>query len=375
MRSLGIDVYFEKENIHSIEPAGEMLLTLMAAFAESESMNMSDNIKWGKRRRFEKGLVEAVTISNLLGFRRDKGVVTVIEEEAETVRRIFREYLDCYNMTEIAEGLNRDNTPTRFGGKWDTPQIKSILLNEKYAGDCLLQKWITDNTLAHRSVRNTGQINQYLVEGCYPAIVDKDTWLIAQEMLKHIHDKSDSNREEHPFVGMMYCSECGKQLIIHTTIGMAGKHLRRYRCRSFKDHSAVEVPGMTYVRPHNARYLKNPSPELKKWREKYGSKAVPRQNLCSDTRIEADYPYEAFVKAWNLLVYHKPRFLSDIHNALDSEDILFRYNANVMYRLLESSDRLQKIDVRLFRKTVDHIDVYPSGKLTFVFKAGIKTSA
>lgn len=102
---------------------------------------------------------------------------------------------------------------------------------------------------------------------------------------------------------------------------------------------------------------------------------MPRQYLCSDTRIEADYPYEAFVKAWNLLVYHKPRFLSAIHNALDSEDILFRYNASVMYRLLENSDRLQEFDVRLFRKTVDHIDVYPSGKLKFVFKAGIKTSA
>ena len=139
LRNLGIDVYFEKENIHSQEPAREMLLTLMEAFAESESFNMSENIKWGKHRRYEKGLVESISINNMLGLRQSNGVITVIEEEAEIVRRIFREYLEGYNMHEIAARLVNDGVRSRTDlPKWSTTVIKHILTNEKFAGDCLL---------------------------------------------------------------------------------------------------------------------------------------------------------------------------------------------------------------------------------------------
>ena len=145
LRDLGIDVFFEKENIHTLEPAGEMILTLMAAFAESESAAMSDNIKWGKRRRFERGLVETITLSTLMGFKQSKGKVTIIESEAEIVRRIYREYLDGYNMDEIARRLNDDALPTKKSREWTATQIKKILTNEKFCGDCILQKsFITD---------------------------------------------------------------------------------------------------------------------------------------------------------------------------------------------------------------------------------------
>ena len=208
LRALGIDVYFEKENIHSIEYAGELLLTLMAAFAESESKNMSENITWGKRRRFEQGLVEAITVSNLLGFRQNNGVITVVKEEAKTVRRIFREFLDFYSMAEITQGLIRDKIPTRFNGKWEITLVRNILTNEKYAGDCMLQKRYIINPIEHRSAINTGQLTRYLVEGCYPAIIKKEDWLVVQEMIKRIPNKSASNSEERPFVGMLYCSVC-----------------------------------------------------------------------------------------------------------------------------------------------------------------------
>ncbi|MED9969110.1 MAG: recombinase family protein, partial [Ruminococcus sp.] len=361
-------------NIHSIEYAGELLLTLMAAFAESESKNMSENITWGKRRRFEQGLVEAITVSNLLGFRQNNGVITVVKEEAKTVRRIFREFLDFYSMAEITQGLIRDKIPTRFNGKWEITLVRNILTNEKYAGDCMLQKRYIINPIEHRSAINTGQLTRYLVEGCYPAIIKKEDWLVVQEMIKRIPNKSASNSEERPFVGMLYCSVCGKAYKIHTTIGMGGHHLRRYRCRSFKDNSGVEVSGMTYVRPHTARYTKNPTQKLIEYREKYVPKPVPRQYLCSDTRVEADYPYKAFVKAWNHLVSRKQRYLVTIYNSKSAEDILLRYNATVMYKLLSESDRLKEFDTRLFRKTVERIDVSPPDKLTFVFKAGVKVT-
>ena len=131
---------------------------------------------------------------------------------------------------------------------------------------------------------------------------------------------------------------------------------------------------MTYVRPHTARYTKNPTQKLIEYREKYVPKPVPRQYLCSDTRVEADYPYKAFVKAWNHLVSRKQRYLVTIYNSKSAEDILLRYNATVMYKLLSESDRLKEFDTRLFRKTVERIDVSPPDKLTFVFKAGVKVT-
>ena len=372
LRNLGIDVFFEKENIHSIDSSGELLLTLMAAFAESESKNMSANIAWGKRKRFAEGLVQAITIGGLLGFRQENGVVTVVEEEAEIVRKIFHKYLDCYNFGEIAEMLNQENAPKRFKGKWSRTEVRNIILNEKYAGDCLLQKSYIINPIEHRSVPNEGQLTQYFVEGCYPAIVKKDDWLVAREMAKSLSNRSVVNSDERPFVGMMYCAVCGKQCKIHTTVGMGGNPLRRYRCVSFKDNSGVEIPGMTYVRPHTSRYIKNPTPKLKAWREKYAPPQMTRQYYCSDTRTEADHPYEAFIKAWNYLITNKQRYLPTIYNMISAEDILLRFNASVMYKLLSKGDMLHEFDTRLFRKTVDRIEVHPSGKLTFMFKTGLK---
>lgn len=159
LRSLGVEVFFEKENIHTMDAAGEMMLTLMAAFAESESESMSKNIKWGKRRRFEQGLVSAVSINGMNGFRQENGTVVVVEEEAEAIRRIYREYLDGYNMQEIAVHLNAENVPTKNDGiEWTGTQIRNILMNEKYIGDCLLQKMFSSDPIAHRYVRNRGEL-------------------------------------------------------------------------------------------------------------------------------------------------------------------------------------------------------------------------
>ena len=115
LRALGIDVYFEKENIHSCSAEGELLLTLMAAFAESESVSMSDNIKWGKQRRYEQGRVESLALANVYGYCQRDGALAIVEQEAEIVRRIYREYLDGLSYEMIAKGLNADSVPTRHG--------------------------------------------------------------------------------------------------------------------------------------------------------------------------------------------------------------------------------------------------------------------
>lgn len=129
---------------------------------------------------------------------------------------------------------------------------------------------------------------------------------------------------------------------------------------------------MTYTRPHTIRFVTNPTPELEAYREKYSSKPEPRPYLCSDTRVPIDRPEKGFVQAWNILVSRKQRYLPGLQENRNSEDIVVRYYSERLCQLLEEAARLEEFDVRLFRKTVEGIDVNPGGKLTYLFKAGIR---
>ena len=371
--SLGIDVYFEKENLHTTDAAGEMLLTLMAAFAESEIESHSQNVKWGKHRRFERGLVEVINISNLTGFHQSNGIVSIVESEADVVRRVYEEYLDGFNMYEIADHLNTDNVPRRKSGTvWTGTQIRNMLINEKYAGDCLLQKSFTIDPITHRHIQNRGELDQFFVEGCYPAIIDKENWLVVQEMIKQYGHSRLTSSESHPFEGKMFCAVCGKAFNQTVTTAKDRTHVSLYRCLSRRDHSGVEVPGMTYVQPHPSTYNINPSPALVEYREKYCRKQDPRRYLCSDTRIKIDQPGKAFVRAWNSLMSHAQRYLPTLQSNTTSENLLYKYHSGILIDLLETGTRLKEFDARLFRKTVEKIDVNPNSTLTFYFKAGIR---
>ena len=375
LRSLGIDVFFEKENIHTLEPAGEMLLTLMAAFAESESENMSENIKWGKRRRYEHGLVESITVNEMYGFRQKDSEITIVPEEAETVRRIYSEYLNGYGFAEIADHLNRDGIDTRRHTKWSHTVLSKMLSNEKYTGDCILQKTFIADPITHRCVVNTGQLDRYMIEDCYPAIVDRKTWRLAQMEYEHrrsIKANGSFGNEEYPFAGMLTCAVCGKPFHTSPSGGIGRVVHSLYRCVSRKDHTGVEVPGMTYIQPHKENYNYNPTPALAAYRENYSKKPVPRPYVCSDTRVKVARPPKAFVEAWNTLISHRQRYLLMLEANRDSDDELLAYHASELLALVQEGRRLKEFDYPIYRKTIDRIDVQPTGKLTFYFKAGIK---
>lgn len=132
---------------------------------------------------------------------------------------------------------------------------------------------------------------------------------------------------------------------------------------------------MVYVRPHSVRYTKDPTPALIKYREKYGKEPEPRPYLCSDTRIAIDRPAKAFVQVWNTMVSRKQRYLPILQRTEATDDVLLSYHAGVLHQLLINGERLSEFDTRLFRKTVERIEVSPPGKLTFIFRAGIKVTA
>ena len=137
LKSLGIDIYFEKENIHTISSDGELMLTLLATFAQEESLSASENVKWRIRKKFEQGYS---TYIDMYGYRFRDNILQIVPEEAQVVRQVFEDYLSGIGKSSIARKLNRQKIPTKSGSLWRGTTIHDMLTNEKYTGSLLLQK-------------------------------------------------------------------------------------------------------------------------------------------------------------------------------------------------------------------------------------------
>ena len=184
LKDMNIPVLFEKESINTMDAKGEVLITIMASLAQQESQSLSQNVKLGLQYRYQQGKVQ-INHNRFLGYTKDAdGNLIIDPEQAEIVKRIYREYLEGLSMDKIAAGLERDGILTGAGGKkWHTSTINKILRNEKYIGDALLQKTYTTDFLNKTRVKNNGLVPQYYVEGDHEAIIPKDIYLQVQEEL------------------------------------------------------------------------------------------------------------------------------------------------------------------------------------------------
>ena len=216
LKSKQIAVYFEKENINTLDAKGEVLITIMASLAQQESQSISQNVKMGIQYQFQQGKVR-LNHSSFLGYTKDSsGNLIVVQEEAEIVRRIFQDFLAGKSTRKIALDLTRDGIPTATGrSKWHDSTIRSMLRNEKYMGDVLLQKTYTSDFLSKKKVRNLGELPQYYVENNHEPIIPRETFQQAQgELLRREHLSSESGMREaysckYALSGRMICSCCG----------------------------------------------------------------------------------------------------------------------------------------------------------------------
>ena len=172
LKEHGVEVFFEKENIRTFDCRGELLLSIMASIAQEESRSISENCKWGQRRRFAAGKV-TVPFKRFLGYDRgEDGNLVINEEQAAVVRRIYDMFMQGANPNAIAKTLTADGVPTPGGkDKWSRNVVVSILTNEKYKGDALLQKVYTVDYLTKEKKKNTGQVTRYYVEGGHEPII------------------------------------------------------------------------------------------------------------------------------------------------------------------------------------------------------------
>jgi DNA invertase Pin-like site-specific DNA recombinase len=217
LEELGVDVYFEEQNIHTASADGELMLTILASYAQEESLSVSENMKWRIKKNFEDGKPWSGFV---LGYRCENGQYVVVPEEAEVVRRIYREYLDGLGATAIMKGLNDDGIRTRTGKPWRMGGVLKVLKNYNYTGNLLLQKTYSENHLTKRKMINCGEQPQYHAEGAHEAIIDLETWEAVQEEIERRakYYAPTKRATSYPFTGLIVCGTCGKHYRRKTTV-------------------------------------------------------------------------------------------------------------------------------------------------------------
>ncbi len=210
LKEKGIEVYFEKENIYTLDSKGELLITIMSSLAQEESRSISENVTWGQRKRMAEGKV-TIPYGRFLGYRKGAdGLPEIIPEEAETVRLIYSSFMEGMTPGKIVKMLMRRGIPAPGGGdKWYTHTINSILTNEKYKGSAILQKKFTVDFLTKKQKVNEGEVPQYYVEESHPAIIDPEEFELVQAEVTRRKTLGKAYSSSNIFSAKLICGCCG----------------------------------------------------------------------------------------------------------------------------------------------------------------------
>jgi DNA invertase Pin-like site-specific DNA recombinase len=247
LKERGIEVYFEKENISTLDGKGELLITIMSSLAQEESRSISENVRWGQRRSFEKGRVY-MPYTRFLGFEKgEDGVPKIVEKEAETVRLIYGMYLQGKTVHAIARHLTEQGIPTP-GGKtdWSSTTVSSILTSEKMKGCALLQKVVTTDFITKKRIVNDGRVPQYYVENSHPAIISPEVHDLVQQEIKRRKAFGTKQTGLSPFSSKIICGSCGE--FFGPKVWNSTNKYRRviWRCNhKYKGDSKCETPHIT----------------------------------------------------------------------------------------------------------------------------------
>lgn len=328
LKNKGIPILFEKEGVNTMEASGELLFTILSSLAQEESRNISENVQWGIRSKFQKGIPHLNTES-LLGYDKDRdGNLVINEAQAEVVRRIYREFLEGWTPAEIAKRLNAEDIPGVHGKAcWHTISIERVLKNEKHCGDLLMQKTYTSDFLTKKMEENEGDLEQYFIKDDHPAIVDREMWEAVQlemerrERFRTEHCLKGSSPIENPFFGRVFCGKCG------------GKMIRRYY-----------------------RRIREPF-----WK-------CENKECTADRIMEADLK-KAVVAAWNSLVEHREEYKERWERMSTSGTALEKY----MSRMMLASTAEGKIECEvpeMTRMFLEEITVHSTDQMTVRFLDG-----
>lgn len=217
LKSLGVDVYFEEQNIHTMSSEGELMMTILASYAQEESRSASENQKWRIKKNFEEGIPWN---GAMLGYRYKDGKYHIVPDEAELVKRIFAMYLDGAGYVLISNQLNEEGIASPDGSQWHTSVVEKILRNYAYTGNLLLQRTYSENHITKRKCKNCGEYPQYLATDTHEAIIPNEMFQRVQEEVARRAEKFRAQPPQqpyYPFTGKMVCAICGKHYQRKTT--------------------------------------------------------------------------------------------------------------------------------------------------------------
>lgn len=310
LKGLGIDIFFEEEHIHSLSGEGELLLTILASYAQAEAQAVSENCKWRIRKKFEAGIP---VCSLLYGFRIKRGQFTVVPEEAAVIREIFSLYLSGMGRTAIAALLNERGIAGPGGGQWHPARLYIILHNEKYAGDLLMQKYYIKDYLTKERVKNKGERTQYSVENDHTAIVPRALFdQVQAEMArraeiysptKNAPENTDGQESlkrpdgKYLFTGIITCGICGRSFSRRrvnsgTIYSKAAWVCSGYSALGKKACASRRVPEDVLI-PIIARLLDVPECEMPR-----AVSRIDRLTIFPDGRVDAVIDGQERTAAW-----------------------------------------------------------------------------
>lgn len=301
LKEKNVEVYFEKENIFTLDSKGELLMAIFSSLAQEEARNISENVTWGQRKRFADGKV-SLPYGQFLGYEKgEDGLPEIVEKEAAVVRRIYRLFLEGKTSSGIAKLLTEEKIPTP-GGKerWQASTIQSILKNEKYKGDALLQKGYTVDFLTKKKKVNEGEVPQYYVENSHPAIIEPETFELVQAEFKRRKSAGKYTSAINCFASRITCGDCG---------GFYGRKVW---------HS-------------NTKYAQTIWQCNQKFRKK---------TYCTTPHLKEEVLKVAFIEAFNSLIENRDEIIA-VYNELIHSITDFAKENDEMKRIEEESELLQ----------------------------------
>lgn len=230
LKTIGVEVRFEREKLSSLDAAGELMLTVLTSFAQEESRSTSENVKWGIRRGFESGQMNAFV---LYGYRSVNGKLQVVPEEAAVVRLIFENYLNGFTAAKTERQLEEMGVKSYRGKHFSKDAIRKILKQEKYTGNAMLQKYYIESHITHRKRKNRGELPKYFVENSHEPIISEEVFERVQQEIKRRRELgifASGAVQTSCFTSKIRCGFCGKNYRRHKRTKKNGAEIVRWRC-------------------------------------------------------------------------------------------------------------------------------------------------
>jgi len=400
LKEHGVEVYFQKENIFTLDSKGELLITIMSSLAQEESRSISENVTWGQRKRFADGKV-SMPYGQFLGYEKGPdGLPCIVESEAETVRQIYRMFMDGKTTGAIAKALTVVGIPTPAGKqKWQGTTVESILTNEKYKGSALLQKCFTVDFLTKKMKSNEGEVPQYYVENSHPAIIQPEEFERVQHEMARRKAKGKRTSCTSPFSGKIICADCGG--LFTPKVWHSNDQYRRviWQCADKYKHDAPCHTPHLYEKDIQTLFIQALSRLLKDRDAILADCRLMQETLSDCTALDRES--KELLREMEVVTGLTRQCVSEnATNPIDQAEYIDRYNGyverfdklKVRYEALQTErtvryGNLERIggfmfaiqeldtlpigfDEKLWNTLVDHVAVYYDERVVFTFQGG-----